>query len=334
MSENEHYSLYEEVPHGFNLLTASSDKLLAYGIPRKPDAETEPRLFEFWKRLVSSTEAAPFSAKRPTFRSIHPPSLGSPLRSMLNWSGALVSTPWPQRLYFAAAGWTAPKVSLPSMPGHFTHSDDPKSLVWVGLDGQNGMLPRTSLPQIGTAHWPGSDPEHFAWWDWWHKPSEAEELNKHAPRQAITVINNLPVKAGDEILAGLAVLASEDVLYFIKNHSTGEYRSFLAKRQPLGDVRKLGTSAEWVVERPTDPDSGKLFPLPAYEPVNFSYCLARAADGPEDSGRVMTLADNALLIQMRENFADPYRTFYVSHAELRQDPGGAVGVTCTFQEPT
>ncbi|MBR0827549.1 hypothetical protein JQ596_18650 [Bradyrhizobium manausense] len=328
MSENAHYSLYKEVPEGFNLLTASRDELDAYGIPRRPDADAEPSLFEFWKTLVSS----PFSAKRPTFRDIHPPSLGSPLQSMLNWSGALVSTPWPKRFFFAAAGWTAPNVSLPS--GHFTHSDDPKSLLWVGLDGHNGMLPKTSLPQIGTGHWPNGKPAHFAWWDWWRNPPEQEELTKHSPKQVITMIDNLAIDAGDKILAGLAVLASEDVLYFIKNQSTGEFRSFLAKRQPLGDIRQLGSSVEWVMERPTDPDSGKLFPLPAYEPVNFRYCLARAADGSDVPGRVMTLADNALLMQMRETLADPYSTVYVSHAALRKDPDGSIGVTCTFHDPT
>jgi hypothetical protein len=148
------------------------------------------------------------------------------------------------------------------------------------------------------------------------------------------LIDNLPIDAGDEILAGLAVLISEDVLYFIKNQSTGEFRSFLGKRQPLGDIEPLGSSAEWVVERPTDPDSRKLFPLPAYGSVDFRYCLARAAEGPHAPGRLMTLADNALMIQMREVFADPYRTAIVSRAELRQDPDGSLGVTCTFQEPT
>ena len=48
----------------------------------------------------------------------------------------------------------------------------------------------------------------------------------------------------------------------------------------------------------------------------------------------MTLTDDALMIHMREAFADPYRMVSVSRPTLRQDPDGSVGVTCTFQAPT
>jgi hypothetical protein len=128
-------------------------------------------------------------------------------------------------------------------------------------------------------------------------------------------------------------MISEDVLLFIKNQSTGEFRSFLARRQPLGDIEPLGSSVEWVVERPTHPTSGKLHALPDYGSVDFRHCVARAADGPLAPGRLMTLADSALMIDMREAFADPYRTFQVSRATRRQGPKGPVGVTCTFQPP-
>jgi len=50
----------------------------------------------------------------------------------------------------------------------------------------------------------------------------------------------------------------------------------------------------------------------------------------------MTLADNALMIQMRAAFADPYRTVIVSRATTRKekDSNDPIGVTCTFQSPT
>lgn len=347
MSENYPYELYEVLPAGFNLLDATRDELDLYGIPKKPDPIAEPSLFDFWNKLVSP----PFSARLPTFSGMdylrtrrvvrrvpkplgkRPPSLGSQRESMLNWSGALVSPPRPKRVVLATAGWIVPNVSLPSTPALFTHSNDPRSLVWVGLGGHNGVLPNISLPQIGSGHWPNSEPQHFAWWEWCCKSPPKEAIRKSSSPEAITIIDNLPIKAGDEILAGLAVLASNDVLYFIKNQSTGEFRSFLV-RQPRGGIERLGSSVEWVVERPTGPKSGKLFPLPAYGSVDFRYCLARAANGPEAPGGLMTLADNALMIQMRETFADPYRIAYVSRATRRQDPDGSIGVTCTFHEPT
>ncbi len=61
------------------------------------------------------------------------------------------------------------------------------------------------------------------------------------------------------------------------------------------------------------------FRFPTTDTVDFKYCFARAADGPLGPGRLMTLADNALMIQMREAFADPYRTVIVSRATTRHE---------------
>jgi Peptidase A4 family len=335
---DESYATYEIVPPGYNLVDASPDQLDIYGIPQKPDAVTNLPLFEFWRKLVSP----PFAAKRPTFSSSLPPALtevrsltrdsareaqlipsrGGSVESNLNWSGAVMSPPWPKRIILAVAGWNAPNVRQPSTPALFTHSNDAKTLVWVGIDGHNGRLPKVSLPQIGTAHSPGSP--QFAWWYWW----------SHASPGAVKKIDDFAISAGDEVLAGLAVLASEDVLYFIKNQSTGEFRSFLARRQLLGAIEPLGSSVEWVVERPTDPTSKKLHPLAAYDPVNFKHCLAMAADRPHAPGRLLTLSRSARMVKMREAFADPYRTAYVSLAARRRDPDGSIGVTCTFRDPT
>lgn len=326
MLQNDSYGFYEEVPDGFNLLDATPDQLDLYGIPQKPDAKTESRLYEFWRRLISS----PFKARQPRFRNIDPASQGGPLESLLNWSGALIHSVPPERIVFAAGGWNAPKVSQPSIPPLFTPSTDPRALLWVGLDGHDGELPNNSLPQIGTAHWLNYKPEHFAWWEWWRNSSANAVPGRP---QGITVIDNLPINAGDEILAGLAVQVSGDVLFFIKNQSIGEFRSFLVR--PPGVIRPLGSSVEWIVERPTDPPSLKLSALPAYGSVDFRYCMARAAsDGPLAPGRLLTLDDRALMIHMGEVFANPNRTVTVSNPELRSDPDGSVGVTCTFKEPT
>jgi hypothetical protein len=351
MLENDRYDTYEVVPTGFNPLDAPLDQLDLYGIPQRPDATAEPSLFEFWKKLVSPR----FSSRRPTFSSIETPTTSSwetlakvstarpsklPSREgnvewKWNWSGAIVCPPWPKRIVFATAGWIVPDVNRPSARALFTHSHSeiPKSLVWVGLDGHNGSLPKISLPQIGTAQWLGGP--HFAWWDWWRNfpKSSPKAVTKPSPR-AVTRIDDFAIEGGDEILAGLAVLISEDVLFFIKNQTKNEFRSFLAKRQALGDIEPLGSSVEWVVERPTEPNSGKFHPLADYGSVKFKYCLAVAADQPLAPGRLMTLADNGRMIKMREAFANPYRTVYVSRAERRQDPDGSVGVTCTFHQPT
>ncbi|MEQ1647160.1 MAG: G1 family glutamic endopeptidase [Hyphomicrobiaceae bacterium] len=335
MEENIYYDTsYDVVTAGQDLLAATPAQLDKYGIPQRPDAAAGPHLYDFWKKLVSPR----FSAKRPTFSSsLSPvvmglregrmetkvvPSRRGTLESSLNWSGAVISPPFPKRIVFAVGSWKVPNVTQPSEPALFTHSNDAKSLVWVGIDGHNGRLRTASLPQIGTAQSP--DGENFAWWFWWSKSSDGPVLK----------IDDFPIAPGDEILAGLEVLTSEDVMYFIKNQSSGEYRSFLGKRQAhKGPIEPLGSTAEWVMERPTDPYSKLLHPLAAYDPVDFKYCLALAADRPNAQARLVTLADNGRMIKMREAFASPYRTVYVSRAKRRHDPDGSIGVTCTFQDP-
>jgi hypothetical protein len=346
------YEFYKAVPDGYDLLGANREALYDYGIPERPDRDTEPRLYEFWKRLVSP----PFHAKRPTFHVYHPPhpehmtksdaygplmgeglrdsdffwSRGGTSQSSLNWSGAIISPPWPKRFILATAGWKAPKVRVALPPPVNSYHKHPKALVWVGLDGYNGGVPRVSLPQIGTAHF--CNGQHFAWWAWWCNHSTPNT----PPRTWITRIKDFVVQPKDEILAGVSVLISHDVLFFIKNQRTGQFRSFLSR--PPHDILPLGASAEWVVERPTEPRSRNFHALADYGRVDFKYCMAVAGDGPVPrERRLMTLANNGRVVNMREAFLPrPHHCgiTYVSRAKRRPDKDGSIGVTCTFHQPT
>jgi hypothetical protein len=337
MSEDDSHATYESVPEGSDLLAAKACEPDSFCIPPTP---TEPHLLKFWEKLVSSpfhgrkaeTEAPPIASVR---WHTQPP---TSLESSLNWSGAVVFPPRPQRMTIAVAGWTVPEVTHPFPPALFTEEDAPKTLVWVGLDGHNGRLPKISCPQIGTFHTPDALPEdqHFAWFYWWYQTTKQLKILR---------ITNLQIDPGHEILAGLWTVTGGDVSFFIKNQSTGEYRSARLPPPPV-EIEPLGSSADWVVERPTAPrKDGKLYPLADYGTVDFKYCMALAADKPyepcmepaadkpHEPERLMTLADNARMIKMREAFADPYRTVYVSRAERRHDKDGSIGVKCTFHEP-
>jgi hypothetical protein len=338
MSEYDDYESYPDAakPPPENLRDAPQWVLDRYGFPPKPDGPADEQYAKFWNKLVSPP-IHPCPVKFD--RDIGPPVQTQPpanLESSLNWSGALVSPPQPKRITLAVAGWIVPEVSHPSPPALFTQADVPRTLIWVGLDGHNGRLPKISLPQIGTFHEPDAAPkdQHFAWLLWWRHSDRVQEIQR---------IKNLEIYPGQEIMAGLFVIPCGDVSFFIKNQSTGQYRCHLSPQQPLGDIEPLGSSAEWVVERPTAPEvGGKLFPLADYGSVDFRYCMARAADKdgmaragdkPLEQGSWMTLAKNGLMIKMREAFADPYRTVYVSRAKQRRDKDGSIGVTCTFHDP-
>jgi Peptidase A4 family len=338
MSDNTRYSTYDIVPAGYDLLNAPAERLEFYGIPQRPNVVDAPALANFWTKLVSE----PFTSRIPTFSSSLGPALSTvrslsrthtserrsvgsqrgTLESSLNWSGGILSPPSPKRIVFAVGGWTVPTVTQPTAPALFTRANDSIALIWVGIDGHNARLPKASLPQIGTFQKPGEP--SFAWWYWWG----------HHATDAVTRIDDFAIVPGDEILAGVTVMAGGDVRYFIKNQNSGEFRTFLGRHQPLGEIEPLGSSAEWVVERPTDPYSKDLHPLASYGSVDFNYCLALAADKPNAPSRLMTLADNGRMIKLREAFAEPFRTIYVSRAKRRHDPDGSIGITCTFHEPT
>ena len=159
MSEIDRYETFEAVPERYNFLDAKASDLDRYGIPQKPG---EPQLLEFWKKLVSP----PFRILKPQFNMFgvffqtRPP---NNLESSLNWSGTVVSPPRPKRIILATAGWTMPVVTHSAPPPLFIEEDAPKTLVWVGLDGHNGKLPKISLPQIGTFHTPDGPPTCTAW---------------------------------------------------------------------------------------------------------------------------------------------------------------------------
>ncbi len=209
-----------------------------------------------------------------------------------------------------------------------------RASVWVGLDGNRSRLPRASLPQIGTVQRTDNGGS-FAWWEWWH----------HLPKGAIPSAlkfakNNFDVATGDEILAGLYVVpTTEDVVFFIKNQRTFQYRSFMALRQAVVeagggiDIEQLGATADWIVERPTTPDTGEFAALPDFGQVNFSSCFAQAATKSTQAATTSThtLENNARFIDLRELFADPYHVATTSCAKPRVDPDGTGGVTCTYQ---
>ncbi len=103
---------------------------------------------------------------------------------MLNWSGRLISTPWPSGWFRLGRMARTGRASAVCVGTLYRTSDDPQSLLWEGLDGGNGLLPNISLPQIGTGHWPNRKPQHFAWWDWWRNAPPDEATQERRTRQS------------------------------------------------------------------------------------------------------------------------------------------------------
>ena len=190
-----------------------------------------------------------------------------------------------------------------SKPGN----DEYRSSTWIGIDGHR-TYPNSSLPQIGTSQLVkiangAATVETGAWWQWWVKGN----LN-NAPVEIL----NFPVSIGDEILTSLAVQASGDVLFNIKNQTSGLFAAFVVIAP--GPILPLGSTAEWMMERPTAPRSTRLFPLPHCTDVVFRHCLAKSAPAVGSATNYQNL-ENCRLIRMFEVFDNPDRIAFVSQAE-------------------
>jgi hypothetical protein len=324
-------------PEGFDPLSATAQQLEKYGLPARPDARAEPDLFLFWgmmlgpplqfitaefptqlsteKRLFAPHRHAPGGKRRagaPAARSFRHS------EKSRNWSGAYITPRRPDRFVQVTGGWTVPALAVPTVlpSGATPGTEEYRSSTWIGIDGHR-TYPNSSLPQIGTSQFikvvrGKATVETGAWWQWWVKDD---------PNNAPVEILNFPVSVGDEILASLAVQASGDVLFHLKNQTSGLFAAFVVIAP--GAIVPLGSTAEWIMERPTELHSTRMYPMPHCTDVVFRHCLAKSAPAV---GTVTTLQnlDNARLIRMYEAFDQPHRIAFVSHAEKKSKTSARV----------
>jgi hypothetical protein len=306
-------------PQSLDPLTATDHQLAQFGLPERPDPG-ESDLFRFWTLMLSP----PFEFIVPEFQKKNEPlfyfrhgtetqrRVGAIRRfghreHSLNWSGAYITPLRPSRFTHVCGMFTVPDIMLPTVvPARANQAGDEfRSSTWIGIGGHR---PYNSLPQIGTNQYvwmKNGDPvtEFGAWWQWW-----IEGRCKHGVPIGIT---NFPVAPGHVILASLTVESPSDVHFHLKNQMTGRFVTFKVREPP--DIVPLGSTAEWIHERPTRVGSRELYPLPkAMGDVEFSFCLAKSSPivgGPETTQRL----DNPRLVHMFEVFDKPHRTAFVSN---------------------
>jgi len=321
--------VYPLPPADFDPLSATNAQLEQHGLPARPDQDTESELFQNWSLLLGR----PFNVIVPEF----PQHVGDLLPVLVykvgrggrrgfrrfensrNWSGAYIVPQRPRRFVHMVGTWHVPMPSLPpvlpedAVPGN----DEYQSSTWIGIDGHR-RYPNSSLPQIGTSQFfkvaDGIETvTTAAWWQWWSMDGNFPPHDRNNPPVAIT---NFPVSVGDEISAGLTVEPAGDVHFYIKNQTTGLFTTFLVIAP--GPILPLGSTAEWVMERPTVLGERRLYPLPNYTPVEFRNCLAQSA--MTIGGTTITQRlDHAQLIRMYEVFANPHRTSFVSWAQKKSN---------------
>ena len=316
---------YPLPPEDFDPLSASNAQLDVYGLPLRPDPETEPELFAFWTRLLSY----PFRViatefPKPKGNNLPPIPLllvgrgGSRgfrhFENSRNWSGAYIIPERLDKFVFVTGTWHVPTPSLPPvLPEGSSANDDYQSSTWIGIDGHR-RYPMSSMPQIGTSQCfkivDGVEQiTTYAWWQWWSLDEHFPPDNRPLPPVPIP---NFPIALHDEITAGLTVRSTDEVQFFIKNQTTGLFTTFLVIAP--GQILPLGSTAEWIMERPTVIGDHRLYPLPNYTDVVFSNCLAQAAASVGSPTTTLRL-DRPRLIWMYERFASPHRKSFVSLPE-------------------
>src|SRR5712671_6599181 len=196
----------------FDPLSTTDAQLDQYGLPTRPDQDTESELFQYWNWLLGK----PFNLIIPEFpqrrggvvplyqlgRGGRPSVRGH--ENSLNWSGLYIVPQRPNKFVHVVGSWRVPRPSVPPVlpEGAVPGNDEYQSSTWIGIDGHRSY-PNSSLPQIGTTQVVkvagGSETvDAWAWWQWWAKDDQFPPQDRNNPPVTIT---NFPVSFGDEISA-------------------------------------------------------------------------------------------------------------------------------------
>ncbi len=305
-------------PDDFDPSAASESELIRFGLPTL-DARTSNPLAAAFRRAFLQQ---PADGRRLLFMSALPAAGVAPVAPLIplaaittqpaqksvNWSGGYVSSRGGHSFVSVMANWTVPSVSVP-VGGT---EPDYRSSTWIGLDGQKFYLD-SSLPQIGTSQrcraGAAGGADYGAWFQWWARGRGTQEESLL-----------LPISPGDEISAIIRASGETSVICNMKNVTKGIMLEAFTALAPE-PCRISGATAEWIMERPSPPESDgwEAYDLPAYASFAFTNCIAesRAAASGElhDHG-----LETARLIRMYEIIANPTRVRTISTARRILEP--------------
>lgn len=260
---------YPRPPAELDLQKASDEELAQYGLPRRPDPDTEPRLAELWQRHVERDwEYRPaelaidtvLGRRDPLWRrpgdprgledegSFGPSGWGGAVARPARRGSRLLHGPIRANTVFAQ--WTIPGVFPASNP-----AADIVAGFWVGLDGwDNNQVLQAGVAV--TVH-PNATVEWWPWTEWWTAKYKDPAVG----------VKNFPVAIGDTIAVVVCAPTPDHGTAVMHNLTSGLATS-VGIDQPAKDIHSVGSTAEWIVE-------GISADLPVFLPaVTFSACSA------------------------------------------------------------
>ena len=292
---------------GFNPVESDADAgmLGHFWLPSRPDPHREPDLCGHWSEMFWPPPTFVLAKPKPIPyrmsvlgwvmpRHYVPKSLRRPSRteSSKNWSGAYILPRLGHRFTRIVGRWTAPTLQT----GIVSPDCDPlpfQCSVWIGLDGKKQWT--KSLPQVGSAHTialDGTSQTQKLWWQWWERDGHSQPYE----------ISGVPIRPGDVILCSLSVVTSTLVRVHVINRTRGVFATLAL----CGSCPLEGSTAEWILERPADPNNRRkevggvrLFPMPDYGALLIERCVA------EHYPLRTTSLQTPRLIRMTESFSNP-----------------------------
>jgi len=278
-------------PADFDCLRSSPGELAKFGLPPRPDGDTQPLLLQAWTRLLQPpvTFVAPF-AKKKAFALLRTPTMPrivnlTRFEKSANWSGAEIVANSGNQFVQIFGEWTVPKPELPPPDelGPSGQTNTYRCVTWIGVDGNRRYL-NSSLPQIGTEQDLTVDAngnesrQYFAWFQWW----ALTETHIDRIQLPLTIEEGLPV------MAMIWVVDPDHVVAAFRTFGALNQITIMYEEAPLILTELGGTSlirptisgatVEWIHERPLF--HAKPSPFPKYSPVTFRNCVAGMAPAP------------------------------------------------------
>jgi hypothetical protein len=265
-------------PTGFNPLEATPEELKSYGLPPKPDAQTDPERYARWSKHLSK----PLTFVAPAFKIIErdrTPSAKIQTKvannaTSSNWSGVVLTDPSPAKYSAIEGEWIIPNV----YPNYTNTNGTYNVSVWVGIDGWGSpdVLQTGTDSYVTDSGGKITSQGAYPWYEWY-------------PAYAFEYIN-FPVHPGDTIWGYVDAETTTEATTFLLNEGTGAYTS--ATFPAPGTTTLQGNSAEWIVE---DPDVGGVeSPFPNFGSTVFidTWAYSGAWQNLSNGSTIITLVEN------------------------------------------
>lgn len=267
--------IFAGVPKGFDFLAATNRELAWYGLPQRPDKAVEPKAYQIWERaMLAAKHRAPAKLEVKSFTSTNMGPAGAEsaisatqtATSSDNWSGVADTNKnksWNNKTSFAlvASVFNVPVAQPPfgacanGITGPFYE------VSWNGIDGfSNGDVVQGGSLSAADCY---GNTQYEAWIEWY--PS-------------YTILAAFEVNPGDDMYVITYGYPGSSTQYvFVEDLTLQTYGMYSLPY--LKGPGLVGSSAEWIVERPCCAANGSPLALANTIYDFFNYALALDGGG-------------------------------------------------------